>query len=307
MLNLHDIAGGIALGLTFASAAHAQSPAPTSLEPKLVGDGIISTARNETFPAIDPRDGSLWYSSYDQDFDRQVIMRAARSAARSGARWDTPTPVPFINEGEWGGRAPRFSPDGTRLYFTSGRPTAENFPARDMNLWMVERNAKGEWGTPVPLNGINGPTRDMHSSETKAGDLYFGSGRPGGLGRSDIWRAKRSAAGWSAPQHLPGPINDAQSQPDLFVSPDGTWMILVVTNHPQGLGGDDLFLSTIENGAWSIPRHLPAPINSPSYEYGPSLSPDGKTFYFTSGRRGNEDLYELPVSALGLPATRTNR
>ena len=303
MLKRITLAGGLAL----ASAAQAQSPAQASVEPKLVADGLISTARNETFPAIDPRDGSLWYSSYDADFDRQVVMRAARSTARTGTGWATPTRVPFIDDGEWGGRAPRFSPDGKRLYFTSGRPIPGNFPPKDMNLWVVERNAKGEWGAPAPLASLNGPTRDMHPSETKAGDFYFSSGRPGGAGRSDIWRAKRTGAGWSAPEPLPGPINDAQGQPDLFVSPDGTWMVLVVTNPPNGLGGDDLFVATLENGAWSIPRHLPAPINSPSYEYGPSLSPDGKTFYFTSGRRGNEDLYELPVSALGLTTARTNR
>ena len=292
----------LAGGLAFASVGQAQ----TAAEPKLVADGVISTALNETFPAIDPADGSLWYSSYEKDFDRQVVMRAARKRGNGGG-WEAPARVAFINTDEWGGRAPRFSPDGTRLYFTSGRPVAEGSPAADMNLWMAERNAKGEWGTPVPLASLNGPTRDMHPSETRAGDFYFASARPGGLGRSDIWRARRNGSAFGAPEHLDAPINDVQGQPDILVSPDGAWMILVVTNHPGGLGGDDLFVSTFANGAWSALRHLPAPINSPSYEYGPSLSPDGRTFYFTSGRRGSEDLYELPVSALGIAAPQPSR
>ena len=81
------------------------------------------------------------------------------------------------------------------------------------------------------------------------------------------------------------------------MSPDGRWMILVVTEHPQGLGGDDLFLSEFKNGVWSALRHLPAPINSAEYEYGPSVSPDGKWLYFTSHRSGgNGDVYRVEMA-----------
>ena len=41
-------------------------------------------------------------------------------------------------------------------------------------------------------------------------------------------------------------------------------------------------------------------MNSKEYEYGPSLSPDGRTLYFTSHRRGSADVYRVSVSALGL-------
>jgi Tol biopolymer transport system component len=262
--------------------------------PELVQPGVISTDRNETFPAIDPADGSLWFSVYTDNFDRQVIMRARRA----GSAWRTPAVVAFSAR-EWGDRAPRFSPDGKRLYISSSRPVTGAGAAGLFHLWVLERTASG-WSEPRLLpEPINSAAADRHSSETRAGDLFFSSTRPGGAGRSDIYRARRTGSTWSA-ERLPEPINDPSSQPDVLVSPDGRWMLLVITDHPNGLGGDDLFVSRMEGGVWSAPRLLPEPINSKEYEYGPSLSPDGRTVYFTSHRRGSADVYRVSVSALGI-------
>ena len=261
--------------------------------PEIVQAGVISTDRNETFPSIDPVDGSLWFSVYAENFDRQVIMRAARG----GSGWEAPAVVEFSGR-DWGDRAPRFSADGKRLYFSSNRPTSAGGTAGLFHLWVLERTGR-EWSEPRLLpEPINSAAADRHSSETRAGELYFSSTRPGGAGRSDIYRARRAGSAWSV-ERLPEPINDRLSQPDLLVSPDGRWMLLVITDHPDGLGGDDLFLSRFEGGAWSAPKRLPEPINSKEYEYGPSLSPDGRTLYFTSHRRGSADVYRVSVSALG--------
>lgn len=258
-------------------------------EPELVSPGIISTDANETFPSIDPRDGSLWFSVYERSFDRQTIMRAEAH----GDSWKPRVAAPF--SGPHGGRAPRFSPDGGRLYFTSPRP-APGYPEGDMNIWAVTRRADGSWsepelvGAPVSVPG----SRDIHNVVLSDGTMFVASNRPGGAGRSDVYRV--TAGGEIA--RLGPPINDAQSQPDLYVSPDGTRMILVITDGPDGLGGDDLYVSSWRQGAWSAPRHLDAPINSAEYEYGPSVSPDGRWLYFTSHRRGNADVYRIPLERI---------
>jgi len=255
--------------------------------PVTIGPGVISIdGRNETFPAIDPVDGSLWFSIYDQNFDQQTIMRAAKA----GDSWGAPEHAPF--SGEFGDRAPRFSPDGRRLYFTSNRP-APGHPKGDMNIWMVER-AGGQWGAavmvPAPVSVPDG--RDIHNVVLADGTLIVGSHRPGGAGRSDFWRI---APGKPA-QNLGAPINDERSQPDLYASPDGQWMVIVVTDHPQGLGGDDLFYTELRDGAWTPLRHLGGEINSREYEYGPWVSPDGKWLYFTSHRGGSADVYRVEMA-----------
>ncbi len=263
----------------------------TAQQVERVGAGVISLdGRNETFPAVDPADGSLWFSVYDRSFDAQTIVRAPPS----GAGWTVAAVAPF--SGRFGDRAPRFAPDGRRLYFTSNRP-APGHPAGDMNIWVVERTAVG-WSEPALVPGASSVEgRDIHNAVLRDGTMYVASSRPGGAGRSDIWRIGPDGRA----QNLGGPINDGLSQPDIYVSPDGSWMILVITDHPQGLGGDDLFASEFRNGAWTTPRHLGPVVNSSEYEYGPTVSPDGRYLYFTSHRAGSADFYRAELGALGLP------
>jgi hypothetical protein len=132
-----------------------------------------------------------------------------------------------------------------------------------MNIWAAERTAGG-WSVPAVLAApVNADEPDIHAPVGTGGGLYLASRRPGTLGRSDIFRIPRQGYSWGAAEHPPPPLNDERSQSDLWVAPDGSWMILVITDHPRGLGGDDLFISRFRNGDWSAPEHLPPPINSP--------------------------------------------
>lgn len=267
------------------SAPHSSRPGNRQVE--LVGEGVVSTGRNETFPMEDPVDGDLWFSVYERGFNDQTIM----VARRQGAGWGTPEVAPF--SGTWGDRAPRFAPDGSELYFTSNRPVDGKGEPGDMNIWRVERSGDG-WGDPSLVEPpVSSPAPDIHVAVTPRG-FWVPSSRDGTLGRSDIFRVDRQSR---EVVHLPGPVNDEHSQPDLWVSPDETWMILVVTDHPSGHGGDDLYLSRFGE-AWSVPENLGPEINSPEYEYGPSLSRDGEWLYFTSHRAGSADVYRVPVDAL---------
>lgn len=274
-------------------------PPSSRPEPSMVAEGIVSAPdRNETWPAIDPADGSLWFSVYENDFNAQRLFRAPRD----GDGWTTPAPVPF-SDGTHGDRAPRFSADGARLYFTSNRPVPGR-PEGDLDVWVAER-AGARWGEPRPLPApVSSDAVDMHVTEADDGALYLATRREGSAGRSDLVRVPRTGTGYGTAEFLPTEINDELSQPDALVAPDGSWLIVVVTDHPLGLGGDDLFLARRTSRGWTPLEHLPAPINSEEYEYGPSLSPDGDRIYFTSHRRGGADLFSVPIRALGLDPAR---
>ena len=103
----------------------AKKPASPVTAPRGVcTPGVLATARNETLPAIDPRTGDLWFSVYDASFDAQTIM----VAPKAGDTWAGARVAAF--SGTHGDRAPRFSPDGRVLYFTSNRPAPGNGPGR---------------------------------------------------------------------------------------------------------------------------------------------------------------------------------
>ncbi|MEZ4587701.1 MAG: hypothetical protein R2909_15010 [Gemmatimonadales bacterium] len=148
--------------------------------PERVAPSVVATAKNETFPSIDPKTGDLWYSVYDRSFDAQTIM----VARKSGTSWREPTVAPF--SGSHGDRAPRFSPDGATLYFTSNRP-APGKPERDLNIWSVSRTATG-WSTPTLVAFLSTEARDMHNAPVVGGAHFVLLSR----GRS---RSRRHLAG----------------------------------------------------------------------------------------------------------------
>lgn len=121
-------------GFIAPSSVHGQSP-------QLVDPGIISTDdRNETFPALDPVEGSLWFSVYTDDFNRQRIM----GAERADDGWAAPEVAPFSGRWVTGRRASHWMAPGSpsrppdrfrvgrcRAGFISGRGIAARMEAGD--------------------------------------------------------------------------------------------------------------------------------------------------------------------------------
>lgn len=52
-----------------------------------------------------------------------------------------------------------------------------------------------------------------------------------------------------------------------------------------GQGSGDLWVSYLRDGAWTPAANLPPPLNSPAFEVGAKVTPDGRTLLFTSTRR----------------------
>jgi peptidoglycan-associated lipoprotein len=87
------------------------------------------------------------------------------------------------------------------------------------------------------------------------------------------------------------------------IAPDGTFIIFVRSNTGKRKGGTDtdLYIMEMQDGVWGTPKVLP--ISDPRYwESTPALSPDGKTLYFASNRKGGlggVDLYKSFLSDSG--------
>lgn len=108
---------------------------------------------------------------------------------------------------------------------------------------------------------------------------------------SPVWGQLLTVNGTPTLVH-PGLVSSEHTDVKLTFSPDGKRMLWGVVGRTDGMGGWDIWESTLENGRWSIPAAVT--FNSDSNDFDPCFAPDGSGVYFFSNRRGGlggDDLY----------------
>ncbi|MCX6273534.1 MAG: OmpA family protein [Bacteroidetes bacterium] len=116
----------------------------------------------------------------------------------------------------------------------------------------------------------------------------------------DICYSELIRGDWTEIQPLGKNVNlpDAwESQPS--VSADGK-TVYFISDRKGGLGGLDIYKTTrLDNGDWSMPVNLGAPINTPGNEKSPFIHPDNRTLYFSSDGHTGMGGYDIFFSRLG--------
>jgi len=195
-------------------------------------------------------------------------------------RWSTPTALPF--SGVYRDLDPAFSPDGTRLYFSSARPSGPSpaDTASGVDTWYVTRLSNG-WSAPIRLpEPVNGNDTDMYPSTTNRGVLYFDSFRSRPQRRL-VYRAEPRADGTlGEPQMLSTTVNADSGASNLFVDADERYIVFGAVR-PEGAGGIDLYISFKTGAGWTTPANLGPGINTSATEFCPFVSRDGRSLYFT--------------------------
>jgi hypothetical protein len=224
-----------------------------------------------------------------------VLGVGATSLSAAGPHftgWSAPVNLgPAVNSAstEFG---PALSKDGLSLYFTSNRPGG--FAAFD--IWVSQRQAKDDaWGTPVNLGStINTATNDFVPTFSRDGHwMFFASSRAGGFGGQDIWASWRPQThddfGWQTPTNLGANVNTASNDNGVgyFENDDGgAPQLFFGSNRTGGLGGTDLYMSTLQaDGSWG-PSTLIPELNSTADDNRPNIRHDGLEIFFYSARAG---------------------
>ena len=72
----------------------------------------------------------------------------------------------------------------------SRRCSSSRWPKDDTDIWMMDRTPTG-WSEPKHLGApVHSEANEWFPTVAASGTLYFGSERPGGKGRVDIWRTR---------------------------------------------------------------------------------------------------------------------
>lgn len=264
-------------------------------EAALFEDGVISTVEEgEAFPFISPDGNEFYFSTHSEGWSFHTLYM---SSLTDGV-WTEPIALAF--SGTYSDRAPRLSPDGDALYFSSNRPLQDH-PPGDYNIWVVHRAAGGSWSQPEPLPAsVNSRAHEYHAVITRDGELYFSRVTDARRDKHDIFVSVLGDNGFGEATKVGPPISDGYSQPDIYVNPAGDIMILVITDHPEGFGGDDLYVSYRRGGVWTVPVNLGPGVNTAKYDYGPSISPDHEWLLFTRHDRGLGDVYAVRLEEIDI-------
>jgi len=236
--------------------------------------GVVSTG--DVFASTFTPDGrTVVFTKFSPP--RMTLMTS--SFANGG--WSTPQALPF--SGVYRDLDPSFSPDGSRLYFSSWRPSSSS-PADTTNAadtWYVGRRGDG-WGEPVRLaEPVNGAEVDMYPSVTRRGVLYFDSFRSRPRRRL-VYRAEPRGDGTLAnPVALDPIINADSGASNLFVDADERYVVFAAARS-DGVGALDLYNSwRTGSSAWSPPLNLGSDVNTAGTEFCPFVSRDGRFLFFT--------------------------
>lgn len=163
----------------------------------------------------------------------------------------------------------------------------------------------GVWTEPKPLS-INTKFHEATVALTPDGQqllYYIDSEQSWG----DIFSVTLEGENWSAPERMP--FNSEEWEGSATFSPDRK-TIYFSSERGGGLGGKDLWKTSMdEDGFWTEPVNLGAPINTPYDEDGCFLHPDGRTMFFSSNgpeSMGEFDIFEVKLNPEGIWQTPIN-
>ncbi len=201
--------------------------------------------------------------------------------------------------------------NGDLLMFTSNRDVSKKQKKSDVtgrlnfDLYSIKKNSANRWEKPVFAEKFNLSDDDGVCSFTADGRTMFFtrvSGENDHKQEVSIMTSTRSGGEWSEPQLLMVFKDSSINVAHPAISPDGTTLYFVSDFKAQSFGGNDIFVTTKEEGVWSIPENLGERINTTGNEMFPHIAPDGTLYFASDGHQGfgGLDIYRAKRDSNGV-------
>lgn len=220
-----------------------------------------------------------------------ISLVSGSASAQNFGDWEPPTNVgsPVSTTSLDG--CPSVSKDGLSLYFASNR--AGGYGGNDIYVAQRE-HAEDDWGVPVNLGPVINTTSDeiCPSLTVDGHHLYFVSNRPG-CGGQDLYTSRRQdkhEQNWESPINLGCQVNSAQNDfsPSLFEDDAGILNLYFSSNRPDGVGGVDIYVSTLQSDETFSNATNVTDLNTTSDDQRPNVRQrDGLEILFDSNRPGS--------------------
>lgn len=269
---------------------------PTDAVMTNIGNAI-NTTDDEDIPLLAADESALIFNRSDADpSNKNMISNAGvYLSVKENNAWLKPA---LINKGGVNDKAIALSPDGLTLFIYHEDPSGNGDIFRsDFDYF--------EWSVPARVKGINTSSWEGGCSITADGKtLYFCSNRPGGLGGKDIYRATlQEDKSWGNIENLGPNVNTSSDEESPFIHADGI-NLFFSCNGRTSMGGYDIFQArwNAAEGKFNEAQNLGYPLNTPDDDLFYTLSADGNTGYYASGKKGGEgrkDIYKTSRGYVG--------
>lgn len=308
--NFKDVAIKLLANCNFAIEAMKH---PVPFEPKNMGDAINSPY-DEYFPAITADEKTFLFTRNNRTQTTHLQEDFFISKKAENVWQKATSLVGNINTSGNEG-APSLSVDGQLLFYVacaeidgSYGPNRKGFGSCDI---FYTQKIGDKWSASFNLGRpINSPYYETQPSFSADGKtLFFVSGRPGGVGSTDIYMSTLDDNNyWTEPINLGTKINTTGKEESVFIHPDGKTLYFGSDGH-VGMGGLDLYVSRMdETGKWGEPVNLGYPINTSGDENSLLVGASGNIAYFASNRKGGYgglDLYQFDLYEAARPGVVT--
>lgn len=221
--------------------------------------------------------------------------------------WSKPKALPApINTSENEGTA-SLSADGRTLVFTVCQSRLKR-GFGNCDLYIAYR-AGNEWSEPENLGpAIN--SKEWESQPTLSPDgrwLLFASDRPGGIGKRDIWMARKDSTGhWTPAVNAGAAINTTEDDVSPFLHANGRTLFFA-SDGWIGMGGFDIWMSDWNGSGFSAPENVGYPINNFEDQSALFITSDGKKGLYSQEERLHQDRRQSRLWELDVPEELTKR
>jgi outer membrane protein OmpA-like peptidoglycan-associated protein len=194
------------------------------------------------------------------------------------------------------------SPTADALYFCSLK---QNFEKDGGPFYYVEREAQ-HWSRIKGMGGglttfFQNRDRGMKfliygaSINARGTSFYFATTLHSRYGQHEIWVSHRrnEDAKWDYPENLGTTINSRGGSYSPFIASDDRTLYFA-SGRRGGLGGDDLYVATLQGKEWNTPKNLGPTINTRGNDAFLSIPASADRIYYINGNGGGICSVPLP-------------
>jgi len=256
----------------------------SDISPVILKDGILFCS-DRRFSSL--KDRTAW--------DGNRLYNIYLATKKDSASWRKPVEMKSSRSSHFNNGPLSVAPDGKTVYFTSETETGKAAKKRDFknHSGIIIADLSGTSLTNLrPFKYNNAAYNVGQPSVSSDGKyLFFASDMPGGQGRSDLYYCEFINGDWNTPVSLGPKVNSPGVDNYPYMHSSGK--LYFTSSRTGGLGGLDVYFTTLYKGNWEDPVRLSEPINSPSDDFAFTAAEDLQTGYFSSNRGSNDDIFRF--------------